>query len=75
MSQFPIIGNEEFETRIKSLIGDEYKSEDGIRDEQWPEWLLNGTPRTSGRYTFATWKHFTKDSPLLESGLLGPVTI
>ena len=30
---------------------------------------------SSGRLTFATWRHFTKDSPLLPSGLLGPVRI
>ena len=57
------------------LIGDEYLPDDGIRDGQWPQWLKDGTPRTSGRYTFATHRHYTKDSPLLESGLLGPVTI
>ena len=57
------------------LIGDEQLPDDGIRNRQWPEWLKDGTPRTSGRYTFTTHRHFTKDSPLLESGLLGPVTI
>ena len=57
------------------LIGDEQLPDDGIRRGQWPDWLKNGTPRTSGRYTFTTHRHFTKDSPLLESGLLGPVTI
>jgi cytidylate kinase len=36
---------------------------------------MDETPRTSGRYTFITHRHFTKDSLLLESGLLGPVTI
>jgi hypothetical protein len=41
----------------------------------WPDWLFGKKPRTSGRYTFASWKHWTKDAPLLPSGLLGPVTI
>ena len=27
------------------------------------------------RYTFSTFKPYTKDSPLVESGLLGPVTL
>ena len=27
------------------------------------------------RYTFTDYKPYTKDSPLLESGLLGPVTL
>lgn len=57
------------------LIGDEQLPDDGIRDEKWPEWLVQDKKRTSGRYTFTTYKHYTKESPLLTSGLLGPVTI
>jgi len=63
------------------LIGDEQEPPDaeyakGGNLVRWPEWLLKGEPHPSrGRYTFTTWKHFTKDSPLLPSGLLGPVTI
>ncbi|MDO6430753.1 glycosyl hydrolase [Flavitalea sp. BT771] len=57
------------------LIGDERLPDDGIKDDKWPEWLLKGQPRTSGRFTFTTYKHYTKDSPLLPSGLLGPVRI
>jgi hypothetical protein len=49
--------------------------DDGIVDGQWPAWLLEGKPRTSSRYTFASYQHYRKDSELLESGLLGPVTI
>ncbi len=44
--------------------------------QQLPDWYVRGTPKPAdGRVTFATWKHYTKDSPLLESGLVGPVTI
>jgi hypothetical protein len=57
------------------LIGDEKKPDDGIKDNQWPDWLVNGKPRTSGRYTFTTYKHYNADSPLLKSGLIGPVKI
>jgi hypothetical protein len=63
------------------LIGDEHLPPDcdygrGGNLARWPEWLLQGQPRPSaGRYTFSTWKHFNKDSPLLPSGLLGPVTL
>jgi hypothetical protein len=57
------------------LIGDEFMPDDGVKDGRWPAWLLEGTPRTSGRYTFTTHRYYTKDSPLLESGLTGPVTI
>ncbi len=57
------------------LIGDAFMPWDGPKNFQWPEWLLKGEPRTSGRYTFSTFDFYTKDSPLLESGLLGPVKI
>jgi hypothetical protein len=35
----------------------------------------SGFPRPSGRQAFATWKHWHKNSPLLSSGLLGPVQV
>ena len=57
------------------LIGDERLPDDGIKGDKWPEWLEKGQPRTSGRFTFTTYKHYTKDSPLLPSGLLGPVRV
>jgi hypothetical protein len=57
------------------LIGDEQKPDDGIVKNQWPEWLKNGTARTSGRFTFTTFKFYIKDSKLLKSGLMGPVKI
>ena len=41
----------------------------------WPRWMLDGQPSPTGRLTFTTWHHYRKDSPLLESGLLGPVTL
>ncbi len=41
-----------------------------------PQWYVEGKPKPpGGRVTFATWKHFDKDSPLLESGLVGPVRL
>lgn len=57
------------------LIGDEFKSFDGASDGKWPEWLLKGEKRPSDRYTFVSHWHYSKDSPLMESGLLGPVSI
>ena len=57
------------------LIGDEQKPDDGIKDGKWPEWLQNGKPGTSGRFTFTTFKHYRADSPLLKSGLIGPVKL
>ena len=57
------------------LIGDENMPDDGIKDYKWPEWLLEGKPRTSGRYTFTTHRYYKKDMHLQVSGLLGPVLI
>ena len=61
------------------LIGDEQLPPDvewrGKQLAGWPQWLLDGKPSPTGRLTFTTWHHWTKDSPLLESGLLGPVTL
>jgi hypothetical protein len=41
----------------------------------FPDWLVKGQPRPSGRFTFTTWNYFTKNSPLESSGLLGPVRL
>lgn len=62
------------------LIGDEELPDDaewnGRAIKAWPTWLLEGKPRpATGRYTFTTWKHWVKGSPLLDSGLLGPVVL
>jgi hypothetical protein len=61
------------------LIGDEQLPPDcewnGKQLRGWPDWLLAGKPSPTGRLTFTTWHHWTKDSALLESGLLGPVTL
>jgi hypothetical protein len=60
---------------VNRLIGDESKPWDGAENGKWPDWLINGTPRTSGRYTFTTHHYYKKDDPLLPSGLIGPVRI
>jgi hypothetical protein len=57
------------------LIGDETKPWDGVENGLWPEWLINKTPRSSGRYTFTTHHFYKKDDPLSPSGLIGPVRI
>ena len=57
------------------LIGDENEPDDGVIDGKWPEWLLNGTQRPTKRYTFTTYHFYKKGDPLMESGLMGPVTI
>lgn len=41
-----------------------------------PAWYKEGKPKPAdGRITFTTWKHYNKDSPLLDSGLIGPVVL
>lgn len=41
-----------------------------------PAWYKEGKPKPAdGRVTFTTWKHYSKDSPLLDSGLIGPVVL
>ncbi|MCU0963270.1 MAG: hypothetical protein MUF48_24525 [Pirellulaceae bacterium] len=63
---------------INRLIGDEQLPVDSTWKDfetlaQWPAWFQGGQPRPSGRYTFTTCKHYQADTPLAESGLLGPV--
>jgi hypothetical protein len=60
---------------INRLIGDELKPWDGIENGKWPDWLLKGLPRTSGRYSFTTHHFYTSTDSLVPSGLKGPVTI
>jgi len=63
------------------LIGDEKLPPDaeygrGGNLVRWPDWLQNADPlRPPVRRSFATWKHYTAESPLLSSGLLGPVRL
>lgn len=41
-----------------------------------PKWFVDGKPKPPGqRIAFTTWRHWRKDSPLLASGLLGPVCL
>ena len=70
---------------VNRLIGDEFLPEDcewrpahlqtGRVLVHWPQWLVEGKPSPTGRVTFTPWKCWSKDSPLIESGLLGPVRI
>jgi hypothetical protein len=64
------------------LIGDEQLADDcewiaipgrGWQLRKWPDWFVANRPRPSGRIAFATWRYYTKDDPLPESGLVGPV--
>jgi hypothetical protein len=69
------------------LIGDEFLPAENeysakgtnIKDigeiSRIPDWFLQNRPKPGPRITFSTWKHYSQDSPLLESGLLGPVLL
>ncbi|MCC6126844.1 MAG: hypothetical protein IT426_17915 [Pirellulales bacterium] len=66
---------------VNRLVGDERKppyltwTPEG-KPAEWPDWVANGGPvPKTGRYTFTTRHYYEKDSPLLESGLLGPVIL
>ncbi|MEI9921649.1 MAG: glycosyl hydrolase [Bacteroidota bacterium] len=56
--------------------GSGFKSLSGGAIMELPDWYKKGEPKPDdGRVAFATWKHYTKDSPLLQSGLIGPVRL
>ncbi len=62
------------------IIGDEQLPPDvewdGNHLKKWPDWLQDRQTRPkTGRITFETWRYYTKDSPLLPSGLIGPVVL
>jgi hypothetical protein len=65
---------------VNRLIGDEELPEDSQRRPDgtltaWPQWVKEGKPSPTGRYTFTSWRLWKKGSPLQESGLLGPVRL
>ena len=78
-------GHNELEVRVVNLpinrmIGDEQLPDDSERKpngtlKKWPQWLLDGKPSPTGRFTFTSWRLWKKDSPLQPSGLLGPVSV
>ncbi len=78
-------GTNQLEVRVTNLwvnrlIGDEQVPDDvgwqGVTFSSWPEWLVKGTPRPEPRRkTFTTWRHNRADSPLIPSGLIGPVVL
>ncbi len=81
-------GLNKLEVRVVNLwpnrmIGDAHLPPDSSRKgaghkgnvDAWPDWLLAGRPSPTGRITFASNDRFTVESPLLPSGLIGPVRI
>jgi hypothetical protein len=65
---------------VNRQIGDEQLPEDSDRNpdgtlKQWPQWLFDGKPSPTGRYTYTSWRLWKKNDALLESGLIGPVEV
>jgi hypothetical protein len=77
-------GGNSLEIRVVNLwpnrmIGDDQLPPDTSRNgglvTAWPQWLLDGKPVPTGRITWASYDPFNSGSPLLPSGLMGPVTL
>ena len=65
---------------VNRMIGDEDLAEDSERKpdgtlKAWPQWVLDGKPSPTGRFTFTSWRLWKKGEPLVESGLIGPVAL
>jgi hypothetical protein len=65
---------------VNRMIGDEDLPEDSVRNpdgtlKAWPAWVQQGKPSPTGRFTFTSWRLWKKGEPLVESGLIGPVTL
>jgi hypothetical protein len=74
-----LVGDEQLPEPDQFAPGGGLSGRDGLIGgyiEKLPNWYLQNLPKpVDGRITFTTWKHFSKNSPLLESGLIGPVRI
>ena len=57
------------------LIGDKQPADANVRTVDCPPGFLGGKKFKAGRYTFSTHDPYKQQSPLLPSGLLGPVQI
>lgn len=59
---------------VNRMIGDEFHPTASQTEK--PDWVVKGLPNSGdGRYTWASWKGWTKDDKPLASGLLGPVSL
>ena len=74
-----LIGDEQVKEPYKYSPGgggSGFASLSGGAIAELPAWYQQGKPKPNdGRVAFTTWKHYQKDSPLLQSGLKGPVLL
>jgi len=57
------------------MIGDKQPADANARTVECPPGFLGGKKIQTGRYTFSTHNSYKPQSPLLPSGLLGPVQL
>ena len=70
-----LIGDEQEPADCEWSPGHHFKGQGGFL-KRFPDWFVENKPRPSqGRYCFTTWNYFTQQSPLVPSGLVGPITL
>ena len=74
------VGDNQLEIEVANrwpnrMIGDKQPADANAREVEAPPGFLGGQKIKTGRYTYCTNDPFKADSPLLPSGLLGPVSI
>jgi hypothetical protein len=72
-----LIGDEQLPPDMEMARSGWIDDRDKVGDHpvKWPQWLLDGKPSPTGRFTVSSWRFWNKESPLLPSGLIGPVTL
>ncbi len=60
---------------VNRLVGDKQPADGNVRMVDYPPGFLAGQPFKPGRYTFTTHDPYKPQSPLVPSGLLGPVML
>lgn len=60
---------------INRLIENSKLPFDGIKNNQWPDWVKNKEKSPGGRNTFTNNHFYENGGELVESGLLSPVLI
>jgi len=74
------VGDNQLEIEVANrwpnrMIGDKQPADANAREVEAPPGFLGGQKIKTGRYTYCTNDPFKADSPLLPSGILGPVSI